>query len=387
MRIRVLVFLTTFSLAFSGCTGFDGSSKSDSVTDGESVSESVSEVAFYDVGFTDFDHFINSSLFAEHTGSGMLEKQNSVTGAKFIVNAVLGKSSIHSVVSSDEETAVVEYSFPNFSKSMEMVVEENPSIKDEYVNLVSLGVSEYELNSFLVSAIASGIANGKAPLDTKEVEIPLVGDSLESDSFLVSELEPFVFQAVNSIKTLLTKQESNIGENSSLFSKIGLNDAKVVRMEDDGEHFKAVLSVQELCVGDAALEALASMNVVNSDISVQEDAKVVYLKYSLSSLDSKKHSVKSNFIAMDKLYRKVVSNGIKDLAFTDSGVIDPSVANKVNLVAVLVVPGDTEEIYWRDGKYYLSLPLTVTDDSPLDSVESEESDDSIEEEGAVAGET
>ena len=73
--------------------------------------------------------------------------------------------------------------------------------------------------------------------------------------------------------------------------------------------------------------------------------------------------------------------------FTDSGVIDPSVANKVNLVAVLVVPGDTEVIYWRDGKYYLSLSLTAADDNSLDSVESEESDDSMGEEGAVAGET
>ena len=33
-------------------------------------------VAFYDVGFSDFDHFINSSLFAEHTGSEMLEERN-----------------------------------------------------------------------------------------------------------------------------------------------------------------------------------------------------------------------------------------------------------------------------------------------------------------------
>lgn len=385
LRNRTLVFLIAFSLALSGCVG--GNSEDSSASDGESVSESVLGVAFYDVGFYDFDHFINSSLFAEHTGSGMLEEQNSVTGAKFIVNAVLGKSSIHSVVSSSEETAVVEYSFPNFSKSMEKVVEENPSMKDEYVNLVSLGVSEYELNSFLVSAIASGIANGKLPLDTKEVEIPLVGNSLESDSFLVSELEPFVFQAVSSIKTLLTKQESSRGKNSPLFSEIGLNDAKVVRMEDDGESFKSVLSVQELRTGNAALEALASLNIANNDISVQDDAKVVYLKYSLSSLDSKKHSVKSSFIAMDKLYRKVVSVGVKDLVFTDSGVIDPSVANKVNLVAVLVVPGDTEVIYWRDGKYYLSLSLTAADDNSLDSVESEESDDSMGEEGAVAGET
>lgn len=385
MRNRTLVFLITFSLVLSGCVG--GNSEDSSASDGESVSESVSGVAFYDVGFSDFEHFSNSSLFAEHTGSGMLEEQNSVTGAKFIVNAVLGKSSIHSVVSSSEETAVVEYSFPNFSKSMEKVVEENPSMKDEYVNLVSLGVSEHELDSFLVSAIASGIANGQVPLDTKEVEVPLVGDSLESDSFLVSELEPFVFQAVSSIKTLLTKQESRRGENSPLFSEIGLNDAKVVRMEDDGGSFKSVLNVQELRTGNAALEALASMNVANSDISVQEDAKVVYLKYSLSSLDSKKHSVKSSFIAMDKLYRKVVSVGIKDLVFTDSGIIDPSVANTVNLVAVLVVPGDTEVIYWRDGKYYLSLSLTAADDNPLDSVGSEESDDSIGKEGAVAGET